>query len=72
MANTTLPLQVKKAIDNALVASVYRELAVAVNTSLIRRPGEAYQPRAIQAASAEVNYEEGDHEARTLRHPPRR
>jgi len=55
MANTALPVQVKKAIENALVASVYRELAVAVNTSLIRRPGEAYEPRAIQAASAEIN-----------------
>jgi len=55
MANTALPVQVKKAIENVLVASVYRELAVAVNTSLIRRPGEAYEPRAIQAASSEVN-----------------
>jgi len=55
MANTTLPVEVKKAIENALVASVYRQLAVDVNTTLIRRPGEAYEPRAIQPASAEVN-----------------
>ena len=55
MANTSLPVPVKKALDNAVVLSVYQQLAVAVNTSLIRRPGEAYEPRAIQAASAEIN-----------------
>jgi hypothetical protein len=55
MANTALPVQVKKAIEDAVVVSVYRQLALAVNTSLIRRPGEAYEPRAVQAASAEIN-----------------
>jgi hypothetical protein len=55
MVNTSLPVPVKEAIKNAVVMSVFRELAVAVNTSLIRRPGEAYAPRAMQAASAGVN-----------------
>jgi hypothetical protein len=55
MANTSLPAPVKKAMENAVVRSIYYQLAVVVNTSLVRRPGEAYQPWAIQAASAEVN-----------------
>ena len=55
MTNTALPVQVKRAIENAVVVSVYRQLALAVNSSLIRRPGEAYEPRAVQAASAEIN-----------------
>ena len=51
----TLPDPVKRAIENPVVRSNFLALAVAVNTSLIRRSGEAYEPRAIQQASAEVN-----------------
>ena len=55
MANTSLPVPVKKALESPFVRSVYDQLSVVVNTSLIRRPGEAYEPRAVQAASAEIN-----------------
>ena len=55
MANTSLPIPVKKALENAVVVSVYRQLAVEINITLIRRPGEPYEPRAVQAASAEIN-----------------
>ena len=51
----TLPKPVKRAIENPVVRSNFLALAVAVNTSLIRRSGEAYKPRAIQQVSAEIN-----------------
>ena len=55
MANTSLPVPVKKALESMFVRTAYGQLAVAINDSLIRRPGEAYEPRAVQAASAEIN-----------------
>jgi len=55
MVNTALPASVKKALEKAVVLNAYHHLAMVVNISLIRRPGEAYGPRALQAASAEVN-----------------
>ena len=55
MANPSLPVPVKKALENPVVLSVYQHFAVVVNTTLIRRAGEVYEPRAMQAASAEIN-----------------
>ena len=51
----TTPAPVKKAMENAVVRSIYYQLAVTVNTSLIRRSDERYKPCAIQAARAKVN-----------------
>ena len=55
MANTSLPVPVKKALESIFVRTAYSLIAVAVNDSMIRRPGEAYEPRAVQVASAMVN-----------------
>jgi hypothetical protein len=56
MANTSLPVPVvKKALESMFVRTVYGQMALAVNLSLIRRPGEAYEPLAVQPASSEVN-----------------
>ena len=55
MANASLPVPVKKALESIFVRTAYSLIAVAVNDSMIRRPGEAYEPRAVQVASAMVN-----------------
>lgn len=48
-------LEVIKATESSFVQAQFLTLAVAINATLVYRPGQPYQPKAVEFISGEVN-----------------